>query len=161
VDEVVIRKGQLDDLDAVRDVYRRSSLSNEGDRDALLARPEILELSERPIAQGRTQVAVVGDRVVGFATTSRRGSALELDSLFVDPDHMRRGVGRALVLDAAAAAQRRGLSRIEVTANQHAVGFYTHAGFVAIGTVDSALGPAPRMELRLDAGRPGPGAAAF
>jgi hypothetical protein len=40
----VIRRGVLADLAAVRDVYRRASLSNAGDRANLLAHPEHLIL---------------------------------------------------------------------------------------------------------------------
>ena len=145
----MIRRAEAEDLAPLRDVYRRSSLSNDGDRDVLLAHPEALELSDRPVTQGRVQVAVTGGRVVGFATTSSDGSTLELESLFVDPDWMGRGIGTALVLDAAASARTAGLGSIEVTANEHTLGFYGGAGFVAIGTAETLFGPAPRMELRL------------
>ena len=45
-----------------------ASVSNEGDRDALLAHPEALVLEGDGIAEGLTRVATNGDYIVGFAT---------------------------------------------------------------------------------------------
>ena len=54
----------------------------------------------------------------------------ELEDLFVDPGWMRRGIATALVASIADAVRARGGERLEVTANEHALGFYTAAGFV-------------------------------
>jgi len=142
---VVIRVAVRDDMLALRDVYRRSSLSNDGDRDVLLAHPEALELSALAVDEGRMRVAVADRRIVGFATLL--GS--ELEDLFVDPDWMRRGIGRDLVQDAVELARRRGLERIEVTANDHALSFYRSVGFVFDGIVETEFGPGSRMHLDL------------
>ncbi len=146
---VDIRTAQLDDLAVLADVYRRSSLANDGDRGNLLAHPDALEFDDLAVREGRTRVALVDDRIVGFATLRPAGDAAELDDLFVDPDVMRRGVASALMRDAADVAARRGAARIEVTANDHALAFYEHAGFVATGTVETRFGPGIRMHLDL------------
>ena len=141
-----IRDAVIEDLGALTDVVRRSSMSNEGDRALLLAHPEVLELTAASLATGRTRIVAVEGRIVGFATTRAMDGWLELDDLFVDPDWMRRGIARDLVLDAAAIARAEGLDRIEVTGNDHALGFYQKAGFVVIGMVDTPLGvPAARL----------------
>ena len=64
----MIRLGTSADLAAADNVYRRASLSNEGDRDNLLAHPEYLILGPAGLAEGRTHVAEVDGSVVGFAT---------------------------------------------------------------------------------------------
>ena len=134
------------DLSALNDVFRRASLSNEGDRALLLAHPEVLVLTAGDLAAGRTRVALDGERIVGFATTLSADSALELDALFVDPDHRRQGVAMALVADAVVFADEHGLEAIEVTGNDHAMGFYQAAGFAVIGVMDTPLGvPAARL----------------
>ena len=56
------------DLSALTDVFARASLSNEGDREALLVHPEALVLEGDGIAEGQTRVATNGDDIVGFAT---------------------------------------------------------------------------------------------
>ena len=145
-----IRVADAGDLDAVSDLYRRSSLSNDGDRENLLADPDLLVFDSTPIPERRTRVAVGDGQIVGFATTRVVDDILELDDLFVDPDWMRRGVGSALIVDVAAIARSRSIARIEVTANGHALAFYEAAGFVRDGTAETRFGTAPRMHL--DAG---------
>jgi len=142
VAEPLIRVAVHADLGALRDLYRRSSLSNAGDRASLLAHPEALEFAGDAVGEGLTRVAVVDGRIVGFATLLGDG---ELEDLFVDPDWMRRGIGRALVLDAVVLAPAHGLDRIEVTANGEALDFYESVGFVFDGEVETAFGRGSRM----------------
>jgi len=143
----VIRDAGPADLAALRDVYRRASLSNEGDRMNLLANPDALEFPGLGGDDRRTRVAAADGRIAGFATSVPAGDVIELDDLFVDPGWMRRGAGRALVLDAVAIARGLGARRIEVTANQHALVFYEKAGFIADHEVRTRFGPGIRMHL--------------
>lgn len=140
-----IRPASGDDLDALRDVYRRSSLSNEGDGDLFALHPELLVWSDLPLREGRTRVAVVEGRVVGFASLSGRAAPADVEDLFVDPEWTRRGIGRALVEDTAAVARAAGSDAIEVDANPHALSFYAAVGFVAVGAADVPYGTGVRM----------------
>jgi GNAT superfamily N-acetyltransferase len=146
--EFRIRLGLPADLPALSDLYRRASLSNSGNAAALLAHPEVLVLADDGVSEGRTQVATsTTDHIVGFATTLRQGDVLELEDLFVDPDWMRRGVGRLLVQDVMAVAQRELVQRVEVTANPHALAFYESTGFVHDRKVLTRFGTGTRMHL--------------
>ena len=149
VQPVVIRDAESADLVVLRDLFRRSSLYNDGDRTHLLAHPELLEWTSSPAKGRRTRVAVVDDAIVGFATTTLGAGCLELDDLFVDPASMRRGVGRALIVDAATLARDRQVVRIGVTANEQALGFYERVGFVTHDVVETRFSTAPRMHLDL------------
>jgi hypothetical protein len=68
VADFLIRRADANDFEAISDVYRRSSLSNEGDREVLLANPDVLVFEGGSIREGRTRVAVDAGRLVGFAT---------------------------------------------------------------------------------------------
>jgi GNAT superfamily N-acetyltransferase len=149
---LLIRHATASDLPALREVFRRSSLSNEADRALLAAKPELLDLADTAVREGRTRVAVIDDQVVGFASTAT-GDAVELEDLFVDPDRMREGIGRALVEDVVAAARRANRTCVEVDANRHALAFYENVGFARLGEVTIEHGTAVRM--RLDARGPG------
>jgi GNAT superfamily N-acetyltransferase len=143
----VIRDAMPADLAALRDVYRRASLSNEGDRETLLANPDALEFPGLGGDDRRTRVATADGRIAGFATSVLAGGVVELDDLFVDPGRMRQGAGRALVLDAVAIARELGAGRVEVTANPHALVFYGKAGFIAGHEVQTRFGPGLRMHI--------------
>ncbi len=145
----VIRIGTPGDLPAANEVYRRASLSNAGDRDNLLAHPEYLVLGPDGLAEGRTYVAELDGSVAGFATWAEAGGVVELEDLFVDPDRMRHGIATALVARLAEVLRARGVGRLEVTANPHALAFYRAAGFTDCGVGTTEFGAAPRMVLML------------
>jgi GNAT superfamily N-acetyltransferase len=145
----MIRLGVPADLSAASDVYRSASLSNAGDRDNLLAHPEHLMLRPEGLAEARTHVAEQDGSLVGFATWLEAGGTVELEDLFVAPRWMRRGIATALVSRIAEVLRARGVERLEVTANPHALGFYHAAGFVDCGVAETEFGIAPRMVLTI------------
>ena len=82
---------------------------------------------------------------MGFATWRDVGGIVELEDLFVDPGWKRRGIAVALVDRIARVQRERGVKRVVVTANPHALGFYRAAGFIDCGVANAVFGPAPRM----------------
>jgi GNAT superfamily N-acetyltransferase len=73
----------------------RASITNAGDRDALLAHPDPIELSLAQIAASGVFVAEWSGKIVGFAAVKPRPDGdSELDALFVDPNMRRYGIGR-------------------------------------------------------------------
>jgi GNAT superfamily N-acetyltransferase len=145
----MVRLGVPADLPAATEVYRSASLSNAGDRDNLLAHPEHLILRPEGLAEGRTYVAEEDGSLVGFATWIEAGGTIELEDLFVHPGWMRRGIATALVNRIAGVLRARGVQRLEVTANPHALGFYNAAGFIDCGVAETDFGAAPRMVLAI------------
>jgi len=145
----IIRLGVPADLPAASDVYRSASLSNPGDRDNLLAHPEYLVLGPGGLAEGRTYVAEEEGSLVGFATWIEAGGVFELEDLIVDPGWRRRGIAAALVNRIAEVLRLRGVERLEVTANPHAMAFYRAAGFTDCGVAGTVFGAAPRMTLAI------------
>jgi GNAT superfamily N-acetyltransferase len=145
----MIRLGTPADHAAAAGVYRRASLSNAGDRDNLLAHPEYLVLGREGLAEGRTYVAEQDGTVVGFATWAEAADTVELEDLFVDPDYMRRGIAAALVNRIVEVLRARGVGRLEVTANPHALGFYRAAGFTGCGAAETEFGVGYRMMLAI------------
>src|SRR4051794_5899393 len=142
-----LRDAAAGDVEALRGVFRRASWSNEGDRPALTAHPEWLHWDPDPTMI--TRVAVIDGSVGGFASGRPEPTFMELVDLFTDPAMMRRGIASALVEDLVRIAATFGLASIDVSANDHALGFYEHAGFVVIGTATVESGTAPRMRLSL------------
>jgi GNAT superfamily N-acetyltransferase len=131
-------------------LQRRSSDVWEQYREQLAANPDAIELPEAFIDSGWVRVAVAADdELIGFSVViPTDGAVHELDGLFVEPEHMHGGVGRALVEDAAGRAARAGGVCLEVTAGP-AQGFYERVGFTLIGSAETRFGPAVRMRRRL------------
>ena len=76
--DLEMRTATTGDLEVLRELYRRSSLSNEGDRANMLARPEVLHWTGDGLAAGQTRVATDGrDRILGFATVVRIEGGLD------------------------------------------------------------------------------------
>jgi GNAT superfamily N-acetyltransferase len=139
---------------ALEELQRRASLMWEEDREALLANPDAIELPLEQITDGRTVVAESADGLLGFAVVLRRedGDA-ELDGLFVDPPHWRKGIGRMLVEQAERIAARDGAANLWVIANTRALDFYGACGFVTVGEAQTRFRPAPRMRRAIDVAR--------
>jgi GNAT superfamily N-acetyltransferase len=83
--------------------------------------------------------------VVAFATFLIADGGAELEDLFVDPEHRRRGIAELLVLDISQRVRGMGFETLEVTANPHAMAFYEYMGFVDCGRVETEFYAAPRM----------------
>jgi GNAT superfamily N-acetyltransferase len=119
----------------------RSSLSNPGDRDALVAHPDAIALPSEQIEQGCVFVAERDGVVAGFAAVvPRPDGGAELDALFVEPHLWKRGIGRRLVDHIADVARARAAGFLHVVGNPHAEGFYTSCGFRVTGAVDTRFG---------------------
>ena len=65
---------------------------------------------------------------------------LNLNKLFVEPRHIRSGVGRALLAHAVAEARPRGAERLTILADPNAAGFYERNDSVRIGEAPSGCG---------------------
>lgn len=94
------------------------------------------EFADKPIEYVARQVegsrwivhAYVAERLVGFARAVSDGvSTAYLSSVMVDPDHRRRGIGRAMI--ERLLADRDGIKFV-LHARQGAAAFYAATGFV-------------------------------
>jgi GNAT superfamily N-acetyltransferase len=104
------------------------------------------------VAAGRVRVAIdPAGTLLGFATWRPTGEDAELDDLFVEPEAMRRGIGRALVDDAAESASRAGFTRLLVVGHPRTLAFYRRAEFVERGPAETRFGPALRLARDLSA----------
>jgi len=147
---VRIRNATSTEAPVLEALQRRSSDVWEEYREQLAANPGAIELPQAFIDKGWVRVAVdIHETPVGFSVVvPANGSVHELDGLFVEPDQMSSGVGRALVEDAAAGASDQGAEALEVTAGP-AQAFYERVGFNLIGSAQTRFGPAVRMRRDL------------
>jgi GNAT superfamily N-acetyltransferase len=148
--QVNVRSAIASEHEALEALQRRASIRNPGDREALLANPDAIELPRQRIEAGGVFVAEAGGIVEGFAAMrSRNDGDSELDALFVEPRVWRGGIGRALVEHCCLAARSAGAMALHVDGNPHAKAFYFACGFRMIGTRRTRFGPALLMKRDL------------
>jgi len=88
-----------------------------------------LTMSEASIAEGRVLVALdASGRTVGTVSVGRDGGDAELALMFVEPDAMGGGIGRALFEAAVGLARRLGYRRMTILADVNAAPFYERMG---------------------------------
>ncbi len=143
-----IRRADVSEQKQLEELQLRASLTNAGDRDALLAHPDAIEVPLEQISGGRAFVAECNGSIVGFAALEPRPDGeTELDALFVDPGMRRRGIGRLLIQYCAGIARTRGSVALCVIGNPHAEKFYISCGFTMTGTSETRFGPGLLMRL--------------
>ena len=118
-------------------------------RDALEVRPEHIDA-------GDVWVATAADgSIVGIVTLgpSDQPGTLDLEKLFVAPQRIRNGVGRALLAYAVSEGRRRGARRLTILSDPYAAAFYARSGAIRIGVAPSDAVPGrmlPLFEISLD-----------
>lgn len=93
----------------------------EGWKDALAITPEFIRDNE-------VCMAMSGGDPVGFYALVGSGDMLELEHLWIGPDHIDEGFGRTLFEHAVARAASMGASRLNIEADPNAEGFYLRMG---------------------------------
>ena len=148
LENLLIRSAAVPEQKQLEDLQLRASLTNAGDRDALLAHPDAIELPVAQIAAGRVFVAECKGAIVGFAAVEPRADGdSELDALFVEPNMRRRGIARSLVAHCAEVARTRESAFLYVVGNSHAKEFYAACGFNLMGTSETRFGTGLLMRL--------------
>ncbi|HEY6988019.1 MAG TPA: GNAT family N-acetyltransferase, partial [Bryobacteraceae bacterium] len=129
-----IRPAAISEQKELEDLQRRASLTNAGDRGALLAHPDAIELPSEQIAAGGVFVWERNGIIAGFAALlPRPDGGAELDALFVEPTMRRCGIGRSLVEHCSEVARSQGSTFLHVVGNPHAEDFYLACGFKLTG----------------------------
>lgn len=106
-------------------------------------RPE-LAVSAADVRDSPTFIATVGAHAVGFYSLHPSQEAWELDNLWVLPEFMHQGIGRALLAHALATAARAGVREVTVDADPNAESFYLECGAIRRGEVPAPIPGEPR-----------------
>lgn len=147
---MLIRQARVSEREQLEALQRRASLSNPGDREALLANPDAIALPVEQIMDGGVFIADCDGVIAGFAAVvPRPDGGAELDGLFVEPHLWKRGIGRQLVDHVSEVARMRGASFLHVIGNPHAEGFYASCGFHVTGTIETRFGVGLAMRRAL------------
>ncbi len=115
---------------------------------------EFLEASRAELTVSRDEVdalrIVVAERdgaVAGFYALGDDPPTADLAFMFVAPEAIGQGIGRALWEHAVAAATALGFVRLSIEADPHAEGFYRAMGAALVGSTPSRSIPGRSLPL--------------
>jgi N-acetylglutamate synthase-like GNAT family acetyltransferase len=110
-----------------------------------------LTITPEFIATNEVYIAMNGEEIVGCCAITFNGSLAELEHMWIKPEHIGTGVGRALFLYVKERAANLKIPALELSADPNAEGFYERMGATRIGEVRSEiegeLRVLPRMKI--------------
>ena len=111
-------------------------------KDALTITPEYIEANQVFVAED-------DEYVIGFYALVVSDKRAELDHMWVSPDHLGTGIGKALFVHAMRSAKGQHLSEVEILSDPNAEGFYQKMGAYRSGESVSEVDGQPRVLPRL------------
>ena len=101
------------------------------------------------ITTNEMYVAVAGEEIAGCCALVMSGSLAEVEHMWIKPEHMGNGLGRALFNQVVARAKSLDARAVELSADPNAEGFYERMGATRIGEVRSEIEGQPRVLPRM------------
>lgn len=113
-----------------------------------------LTITSKFIAANEVFVAIVNDEIAGCCALVVTDTLAEIEHMWIRPELMGGGVGRALFEHARDRAKELRLAVLELSADPNAEGFYERMGAMRVGDVAAGIGGAeqrvlPRMRIEL------------
>jgi len=133
-----IRPARAEEADRLSSLAVRAK-AHWGYSDEFLSacRPELTYPPEAVAAGGFEVIEDAGEILGFYALCKVSPTAMELDALFVDPEHLGRGLGRRLLEHARGASEDAAMERLVILADPYAAAFYEHEGAQRIGSMAS------------------------
>ena len=94
-------------------------------------------------------VATINHAIAGCCALVITGTLAEIEHMWIRPEQMGSGVGRALFEHARARAVEQGASVLELSADPYAEGFYARMGAKRIGEIPADMDGQPRVLPRM------------
>ena len=129
---MIVRPATLDDANAICDVHVRSIralCANDYTQQQIESWTRFKAADN--YRRGMTErgevifVAEIGGKIVGFSSLEKD----EITSVYVVPEGVGRGAGRALVEAAESHARDQGIAKIRLRSTLTSIGFYLHTGY--------------------------------
>ncbi|MBV2154046.1 GNAT family N-acetyltransferase [Kitasatospora sp. SUK 42] len=147
-----IRPARPDEAELLTGIALRAKAYWGYDEAFMAACREELTLDAAAIERASTAVAEDDGRVLGFAALTGAPPSGALAMLFVEPELIGRGIGRALFEHVRGQARALGLRSLTIDSDPNAEPFYLAMGATRVGSTPSGSIPGrelPLMELVL------------
>ena len=108
-----------------------------------------LTITPEFIAANEMYVAVSREEILGCCAIAFSESLVELEHMWIRPEHMGNGVARALFMYVKERAASLEISALQISSDPNAEGFYKRMGATRIGEVRSEIEGQPRILPRM------------
>jgi len=113
-----------------------------------------LTITPEFISENEVFVAIVDGQIGGCCAIVLTGTLAEIEHMWIRPEKMGSGIGRALFEHATGRARERGASSLGLSADPNAEGFYERMGAKRVGEIAAGMNghehrTLPRMRMKL------------
>ncbi|BCE00465.1 GNAT family N-acetyltransferase [Marinicellulosiphila megalodicopiae] len=146
------RKAQPKDAQALTDLIRKAK-AHWGYPDEWMAQWEpLLTMTSDWIEKHNAVLLLDKQKIIGFYGIEFKIDHAYLEHLWVNPDWIGTGCGKALFIKACEDAKNQGFTMMELSADPNALGFYLHMNAVKVGDIRSSICGVARIlpTLRID-----------
>ena len=151
--DIQIRRARPDDADTLTAVAHTAKRHWQYPESWIEKWQSDLTITPEFIMNQEVFVAIINDQIGGCCALVMTDSLAEIEHMWIMPEHMGSGVGRALFAHAKARAEVRGANVLELSADPNAEGFYERMGAKRVGEVhadmDGQTRVLPRMRVVL------------
>ena len=102
-------------------------------REELSVSAQIIEDQHTPVIAAIDQQDIAGFYILENLTAHQ----VELGAMFVEPARIGSGIGKALLEQAKQHARQLGVRKLVIQCDPHALGFYSAAGAIVVGEMES------------------------
>lgn len=145
---MTIRPARPEEAAALSDLCKRSKAHWGYDAGFMALSEASLTIHPAQIAAGQVIVAEKAQQLAGVASIAPLGEGVfDLHHLFVDPEEIEHGIGRALFEAACALARAAGGRMLSILSDPYAEAFYKQLGALRIGDAPSDAVPGRMLPL--------------
>jgi GNAT superfamily N-acetyltransferase len=140
-------------VDDVRALIARSMGHWPRDAAYLAQAVDLMSLDANDLEHDEAWILEDEGGAIGFYRLSLAGNSAEIEELHLEPDRIGHGFGRMLFEHAVGRARERGVTRLEWSCDEYALGFYLAMGGQVTGNTPSGIAgdePLTEMALRID-----------
>ena len=139
LEDLSIRMFKKEDLPSIRSLILKTENFGEP-----FLKAELLDIKRDSNPDfGRVYVALLNEKIVGYATLRKNIFALAIDSILVQKEKQRKGIGKALIEKAKEHAKSLGIKVLRTDTGyfvNYAIKFYLACGFRPCGYVEHDWG---------------------
>jgi ribosomal protein S18 acetylase RimI-like enzyme len=136
---ITIRRADAAEADILTDIACRSEACWGYDSDFMEKFKAVYRVTGELITGSPTYVICEGDKVVGFYNISTDGTETSLEYLYISPESIGKGYGKALWKHMVYICREKGFKEIALVTSPQAKEFYIKMGAVFTGEVESLL----------------------